>query len=32
MVDTFNPLQLTREALALEKKGYMDSWLEGNGE
>lgn len=31
MVDTFNPLQLTREALALEKQGYMDSWLEGSG-
>jgi homogentisate 1,2-dioxygenase len=32
MVDTFNPLNLTREALALEKTGYMDSWLEGGGE
>jgi homogentisate 1,2-dioxygenase len=32
MVDTFNPLHPTREALTLEKPEYMDSWLEGNGE
>jgi homogentisate 1,2-dioxygenase len=32
MVDTFNPLHLTREALALEKPEYMDSWMEGDGE
>jgi homogentisate 1,2-dioxygenase len=32
MVDTFHPLELTRQALDLEKPGYMESWLEGNGE
>jgi homogentisate 1,2-dioxygenase len=32
MVDTFNPLQLTVDALALEKREYMMSWLEGTGE
>jgi len=32
MVDTFNPLHLTRQALDLEKPKYMDSWMEGNGE
>ena len=32
MVDTFYPLQLTAQALELEKTGYMDSWLEGSGE
>jgi homogentisate 1,2-dioxygenase len=32
MMDTFNPLHLTREALALEKPEYMDSWMEGDGE
>lgn len=32
MVDTFNPLHLTRQALDLEKPDYMDSWMEGNGE
>lgn len=32
MVDTFNPLQLTKQALELEKPEYMDTWLEGNGE
>ena len=32
MVDTFHPLQLTKEALALEKPDYMASWLEGDGE
>jgi homogentisate 1,2-dioxygenase len=31
MVDTFNPLQITIDGVALEKP-YMDSWLEGNGE
>ncbi|GAB4534274.1 MAG: homogentisate 1,2-dioxygenase [Anaerolineales bacterium] len=28
MVDTFHPLHLTEDGLALEKPGYMDSWLE----
>jgi homogentisate 1,2-dioxygenase len=32
MVDTFHPLQLTRQALELEKPEYMSTWLEGNGE
>jgi homogentisate 1,2-dioxygenase len=32
MVDTFHPLQLTRQAVELEKQEYMASWLEGNGE
>ena len=32
MVDTFHPLQLTRQAVELEKKEYMASWLEGDGE
>jgi homogentisate 1,2-dioxygenase len=32
MVDTFYPLQLTKQALELEKPEYMDSWLEGDGE
>ena len=32
MVDTFYPLQLTRQALEIEKPEYMDSWLEGDGE
>jgi homogentisate 1,2-dioxygenase len=31
MVDTFRPLQVTVDALSLEK-GYMESWLEGDGE
>jgi homogentisate 1,2-dioxygenase len=31
MVDTFNPLQLTKQAAALEKP-YMETWLEGDGE
>lgn len=31
MVDTFNPLQLTKQAVALEKP-YMETWLEGDGE
>ncbi len=32
MVDTFCPLNVTRQALELEKKDYMASWLEGDGE
>ena len=32
MVDTFNPLHLTTDALALEKSDYMASWLEGDDE
>ncbi|MBM3124801.1 MAG: homogentisate 1,2-dioxygenase [Chloroflexi bacterium] len=32
MVDTFNPLQLTKQAVELEKTEYMSTWLEGNGE
>jgi hypothetical protein len=32
MVDTFYPLHLTKQALELEKKEYMASWREGNGE
>ena len=32
MVDTFYPLNLTRQAVEMEKKEYMASWLEGNGE
>ncbi len=28
MIDTFNPLQLTVHALALESKGYNTSWVE----
>ena len=31
MVDTFFPLNLTKQALELEKKEYMASWLEGDG-
>jgi homogentisate 1,2-dioxygenase len=31
MVDTFHPLQLTKQALEMEKP-YMDTWLEGDGE
>nr|WP_290665620.1 homogentisate 1,2-dioxygenase [Ardenticatena sp.] len=31
MVDTFRPLQVTAEALELEKEGYWASWLEGDG-
>jgi homogentisate 1,2-dioxygenase len=27
MVDTFRPLMLTQEALALEDEGYAYSWL-----
>lgn len=32
MVDTFHPLQITKQALEMEKPEYMDSWLEGDGE
>lgn len=31
MVDTFNPLHITIEALELEKTEYQDSWLDGSG-
>ncbi len=31
MIDTFNPLHLTTEALEIEKTAYQDSWLEGEG-
>jgi homogentisate 1,2-dioxygenase len=29
MVDTFHPLKLTRQALAIENPGYAMSWAEG---
>jgi homogentisate 1,2-dioxygenase len=32
MVDTFNPLHLTVDALAFEKPEYMASWLDEDGE
>jgi len=32
MVDTFYPLNLTKQAAELEKPEYMASWLEGDGE
>ncbi len=32
MVDTFNPLHLTTDALELEKSEYQSSWLEGTPE
>jgi len=32
MVDTFFPLQLTKQAAELEKLEYMASWMEGDGE
>lgn len=32
MVDTFRPLNITVNALEMEKTGYMESWLEGAGE
>ena len=32
MVDTFHPLNLTKQALEMEKPEYMDTWLEGDGE
>jgi homogentisate 1,2-dioxygenase len=28
MVDTFHPLQLTKEALEIENEGYTMSWAE----
>jgi homogentisate 1,2-dioxygenase len=31
MVDTFHPLQLTAQALEMEKP-YMETWMEGDGE
>ena len=31
MVDTFHPLELTRQAVELEKTEYMSTWLEGDG-
>jgi len=32
MVDTFYPLNLTKQAVDMEKKEYMASWLEGDGQ
>jgi homogentisate 1,2-dioxygenase len=32
MVDTFYPLNLTQQALELEKPEYMASWLDGDEE
>jgi homogentisate 1,2-dioxygenase len=32
MVDTFFPVNLTKQAAELEKEEYMASWMEGNGE
>jgi homogentisate 1,2-dioxygenase len=32
MVDTFYPLQVSMEALEMEKPEYMASWMEGSGE
>ncbi len=32
MVDTFHPLQLTKQAVEMEKPEYMSTWLEGDGE
>lgn len=32
MVDTFYPLNLTKDALEFEKPEYQSSWMEGNGE
>jgi homogentisate 1,2-dioxygenase len=32
MVDTFHPLNLTEQALELEKPEYQASWMEGTGE
>lgn len=31
MVDTFHPLEMTRDALAMEKPEYQNSWLAGDG-
>jgi homogentisate 1,2-dioxygenase len=32
MVDTFHPLNLTKQAVKMEKPEYMSTWLEGDGE
>ena len=32
MVDTFHPLNLTKQAVEMENPEYMSTWLEGNGE
>ncbi|MBK7320467.1 homogentisate 1,2-dioxygenase [Candidatus Villigracilis affinis] len=32
MVDTFHPLNLTKQAAEMEKPEYMSTWLEGDGE
>ncbi|MBL8101730.1 MAG: homogentisate 1,2-dioxygenase [Anaerolineales bacterium] len=32
MVDTFHPLQITKQGAVLEKTEYMSTWLEGDGE
>ena len=32
MVDTFHPLNLTKQAVEMEKPEYMSTWLEGDGE
>lgn len=32
MVDTFHPLQITGQAMEMEKPEYMSTWLEGEGE
>ncbi len=32
MVDTFHPLNITKQAVEMEKPEYMSTWLEGNGE
>lgn len=32
MVDTFHPLQITKQGSELEKPEYMSTWLEGDGE
>lgn len=32
MMDSFRPLHIARDALAIEDEGYCRSWLEGSGE
>jgi homogentisate 1,2-dioxygenase len=32
MVDTFHPLNLTQQAVKMEKPEYMSTWMEGDGE
>ncbi len=32
MVDTFHPLQITKQGVEFEKPEYMSTWLEGDGE